>query len=255
LLRERRLFLNHRDYYISVTSNWWQTFVDSILCAAPGGRLYREPATGGETLIFSYPSETGVADVGGEKHILTANLWATRKQASNLVLFVTFPPAQANQQQDRHDEDDKDDGDDTAQAAMMSLQHSARQDTSYALPVDSLKGTTLEAYVRFVNNEQNDQELPTVVTTYHFTDFSFEALWTVAKILKRSYVHVHEEEIGRHAECIEFFGPFFVEKYARSLVAGKGARQRRRQANLTLFCPVERPRLQVAGQKERKLAK
>jgi hypothetical protein len=81
-----------------------------ILCVTPDGL---GNVVGGETLIYPCASQKGVPfdttapgngllfrrnleHAGnvlkeGEKHILTANLWATRKQASNQVLFVTFP--------------------------------------------------------------------------------------------------------------------------------------------------------------------
>ena len=205
-------FKKHKDY-LSTTSNLVEEFT-LILCVTPSERL--GAIDGGETLIYPYASQKGVAfdtttpgngllfrkDLehagnmlkAGEKHILTANLWATRKQASNQVLFVTFPS------QD----------DDQGKKARSSLQQAANQETSYALPVDCLTGTMLEAHVRFFNQgyEQNEQELPLVVS-YKCTNFTFDEFGTVFKILQRAYVH--EEEIRQHAECIEFFGPFLVE--------------------------------------------
>jgi len=205
-------FLKHKDF-LSVTSNLVEEFT-LILCVTPPSH---EAVEGGETLIYPYASKDGVpfdtATPGngllfrkdlehagnllkaGEKHILTANLWASRKQISDQVLFVTFPSA---------------DDDVAFHSAEARLQQVANQDTSYALPVDYLKGTMLDAHVRFVNQgyEQEGQDSPTVVS-YTCSDFSFEEFGTVAKILQRAYVH--EDEIRSRADCIEFFGPFRAE--------------------------------------------
>ena len=211
-------FLKHKDY-LSVTSNLVEEFT-LILCITPLGG---EAVEGGETIIYPYASEKGVAfdtttpgsgllfrkdlehagDLlkAGEKHILTANIWATRKQVSDQVLFVTFPAEV---------EEHSAIAGGGAATAVARLKEIASQDTSYALPVDCLKGTMLDAHVRFVNQnlEQNNDDLPKVVT-YSCTDFTFEEFGTVVKILLRSYVH--EDDINRHAHAIEFFGPFAAE--------------------------------------------
>jgi hypothetical protein len=81
-----------------------------ILCVTPPDLAGDVP--GGETVIYSYPKgevpfDTTTPGSGllfrkdlehagnmlelGEKHIITANLWATRKELSKQVLLVTFP--------------------------------------------------------------------------------------------------------------------------------------------------------------------
>lgn len=205
-------FLKHKDY-LSVTSNLVEEFT-LILCVTPPNTGKVE---GGETLLFPYASEKGTAfdtvtpgngllfrkDLehagnvlkSGEKHILTANLWATRKQSSNQVLFVTFPSSSAEQEQNETE---------------ARLKQVANQDTSYALPVDCLKGTMLESHVHFVNRgyEQIGEDLPSVVN-YSCEDFTFDEFGTVAKILLR--LHVDEEAINKHATCLDYFGPFAAE--------------------------------------------
>ena len=224
-------FKKHKDY-LSTTSNLVEEFT-LILCVTPSERLApvdkagRGGDSGGETLIYPYASPEGVSfdtttpghgllfrkDLehagnvlrAGEKHILTANLWATRQQNSSQVLLVTFPPSSlsSKEEEDLHVHHG-------GKQEENLLQQAANQETSYALPVDCLTGTMLEAHVRFFNQsyeQQEDQQdvLPLVVT-YNCTNFTWEEFGTVAKILQRMYVH--EECIRRHAECIEFFGPF-----------------------------------------------
>ena len=191
-----------------------------LLCVTP--KDLADTVQGGETLIFPYASKEGVAfdtvtpgngvifrkDLehaggilkAGEKHILTANVWATRKQISDQVLFVTFQATP---------DEEKEEGKPPSSPEAV-LQEVASQGNSYALPVDSLRGTMLEAHVRFVNQgyEQEDEEPPKVIT-YACSDFTYEEFGTVAKILLRSYVQ--EDEIKKHADALDYFGPFAAE--------------------------------------------
>ncbi len=219
-------FLKHKDY-LSVTSNLVEEFT-LILCVTPSEKIDGK-VVGGETLLFPYASKNGTAfdtttpghgllfrkdlehsgsvlQNGGEKHILTANLWATRKQTSDQVLFVTFPSNEAHENVKADDE--------------ALLKQATNQDTSFALPVDCLKGTMLETHVNFVNRsfEQNDEAVPAVVN-YQCTNFTFEEFATVAKILQRAYVN--EEAIGNHASCLDFFGPFEAENLLVNLALEK----------------------------------
>lgn len=202
-------FLKHKDF-LSVASNIVEEFT-LLMCVTPSD-LLPKAAVGGETLLFPYGSDKGTPfntttpgagvlfrkDLDhsgsllqtGEKHILTANLWATRKQASEQVLFVTFPRPVA-----------------TEDTATAELKRVANQDTSYALPVDCLRGTMLDAHVRFVNQTQGTDELS--IIEYECTDFDFDEFGTVYKILMRTYVE--EDCIRQHEAAIDFFGPFSNE--------------------------------------------
>lgn len=115
----------------------------------------------------------------GHKHILTANIIATRKQCSNQVLFVTFPStAVAGEEKEEHTKQE------TSRSQGDILQRIANQRSSYALPVDCLKGSMLEAHVRFFNQQNDDgDEDPPKVVTYNCSDFTYEEFGTVAKIL------------------------------------------------------------------------
>jgi hypothetical protein len=87
------------------------------------------------------------------------------------------------------------------------LQSITNQGSSYVLPVDCLRGTMLDGYVRFFNQEYDarDDDPPKVVN-YHCTFFGYQEFGTIAKILLSSYIQ--EEEITKHSACIDFFGPF-----------------------------------------------
>eukprot|EP00984_Skeletonema_dohrnii_P006676 scaffold2374_cov78-Skeletonema_dohrnii-CCMP3373.AAC.7 len=72
------------------------------------------------------------------------------------------------------------------------LQRMANQGSSYVLPVDCLKGSMLEAHVRFFNQQYDDDEDPP-----------------------------KEEDITKHAGCIDYFGPFTNEKLLVNLATEK----------------------------------
>ena len=100
-------FKRHRDY-LSTTSNFVEEFT-LLLCVAPSDVIdvivnsSGESVQGGETTIFGYGKSTsyGTTILGtallfrkdlehegaelkrGEKHIITLNIWATRKHVCN----------------------------------------------------------------------------------------------------------------------------------------------------------------------------
>ena len=151
----------------------------------------------------------------GHKHILTANIIATRKQCSDQVLFVTFPSTTVvGEEKEENTKQDK------SQSPGDVLLRMANQGSSYVLPVDCLKGSMLEAHVRFFNQPYDDEdENPPKVITYHCSDFTYEEFGTVAKILLSSYIQ--EEDITKHAGCIDYFGPFTNEKLLVNLAIEK----------------------------------
>eukprot|EP00985_Skeletonema_marinoi_P005293 scaffold2282_cov136-Skeletonema_marinoi.AAC.3 len=241
--------------FLSVTSNLVEEFT-LILCVTPEGL----GASGGETIIYPYASKKGTAydtttpgngllferilnmqllsfsarsiysksifisplenTLGGvlkseHKHILTANIIATRKQCSDQVLFVTFPSTTVvGEEKEENTKQEK------SQSPGDILQRMANQGSSYVLPVDCLKGSMLDAHVRFFNQPYDDEdEDPPKVITYHCSGFSYEEFGTVAKILLSSYIQ--EEDITKHAGCIDYFGPFTNEKLPVNLAAEK----------------------------------
>jgi hypothetical protein len=117
---EGGFFKRHRDY-LSTTSNLIEEYT-LLLCVTPqdaadddavknkeGGSV--NSVVGGETIIHTYGGaktydttttgsgilfrkdleHEGAELISGEKHIITANIWATRKEQSKQVLLVTFP--------------------------------------------------------------------------------------------------------------------------------------------------------------------
>lgn len=107
-------FKRHRDY-LSTTSNLVEEFT-LLLCVTPADdQANKDPISGGDTTIHAFgTSKTfdttttgcgvlfrkdleheGMELLSGEKHIITANIWATRKEdeQSKQVLLVTFPSA------------------------------------------------------------------------------------------------------------------------------------------------------------------
>ena len=225
---------NHQDY-LSVTSNFVEEFT-LILCVTD--EKIAVAVQGGETLIYPYASEKGVAfdtvtpgkgllfrkDLehaggllkAGEKHILTANVWGIRKQTSDQVLFVTFPTAAADDEKES-----KPSASASSSTSASGLKSVASQGFSYALPVDCLKGSMLDAHIRFVNQkyEQAGEDPPTIVT-YHCSDFTYDEFGTVAKVLLRSYVQ--EDDISKHATALDFFGPFAAENLLVNLAVEQG---------------------------------
>jgi hypothetical protein len=56
-----------------------------------GAKTFDTTSTGSGILFRKDLEHEGVELKAGEKHIITANIWATRKQQSGQVLLVTFP--------------------------------------------------------------------------------------------------------------------------------------------------------------------
>ena len=105
-------FKRHRDY-LSTTSNLIEEFT-LLICVTPddlakdvegggttiftygGAKTFDTTATGSGVLFRKDLEHEGVELKSGEKHIITANIWATRKQRSGQVLLVTFPADSGN---------------------------------------------------------------------------------------------------------------------------------------------------------------
>jgi hypothetical protein len=98
-------FKRHRDY-LSTTSNLVEEYTllvcvtendegviggDTIIHTYGGAKTF-DTTTPGRGIIFRKDLEhEGMELTKGEKHIITANLWAVRKEQSKQVLLVTFP--------------------------------------------------------------------------------------------------------------------------------------------------------------------
>lgn len=178
----------------------------------------------------------------GAKHIITANIWATRTEKSAQVLLVTFPtdesieeaPAAFDRQSvllelrplrvkelkyklNEHRVDwrtmlEKEEMVNALCNAMeaghnaASIKNVANASQTFALPVDNLTGMLL-THVQWANRaaEQEGKDEPPVVT-YECRDFDFDAFEVVYKILNRSYVS--EQAIYDNSDALDYFGPF-----------------------------------------------
>ena len=211
-------FKKHRDY-LSTTSNLVEEYT-LLVCVTPSTST--PDAKGGDTKIFTYGTEktfdTHTAGCGllfckdlehegtevleGEKHILTANIWATRKDQTDQVLLVTFP--------ENGDSNTEATIDNTAQEqeteAGKAIERAACRKTTYVIPVYLLRGM-LKAHVDFCNRQAG--ESPSPVVEYRCKNFDFDTFGTIERILKRSYVG--EVEIVEQHEVIDYFGPFLTE--------------------------------------------
>lgn len=212
-------FKRHRDF-LSTTSNLIEEFT-LLLCVTPddlsketkggdttihgygdSGSKSFDTHTPGSLLLFRKDMEhEGNEVLHGEKHILTANLWATRKQKpgdNSQVLLVTFA-----------DKADKDTSEEQQETPTEAIQRAADASASYVLPVSILSGV-LKTRVEWANRRAEEQnEPPPTLVEYKCVQFSFEEFGTLAKILQRA--HVGENELLQHAACLDFFGPFPTE--------------------------------------------
>jgi len=130
--------------------------------------------TTGNGILFRKDLEhEGMELLSGEKHIITANIWATRRGQSTQVLLVTFPTRAV----DGKETDTK-----------PSIEEVSNSSTSYALSVEILSGMLL-THVQWANRlaEQQGKDDPPVVT-YECRDFDFDTFGVVEKILNRCYV-------------------------------------------------------------------
>lgn len=248
-------FKKHRDY-LSTTSNFVEEFT-FLLCVTPtealnngdnhgaaGGTTSGGTAAvkGGETKLFGYGTskcyDTSTPGTGllfrkdlehegceliqGEKHIITLNLYATRRETNDQVLLVTFP----NECTDTDPAQDAADCETTKK--MRSLLHIASNESlSYVIPVQNLFGM-LEAHVRFANKQHRERlgliddsdydddgdngvsssSKPPVIH-YECKDFDFETFGVIVKIFNNAYVE--EEDLVMARNCMDYFGPISTE--------------------------------------------
>jgi hypothetical protein len=196
-------FREHRDF-LSVTSNVPEEYT-LLVCVTPEAGL---PTRGGATRVVVNPLFTLTCDAttapgggllfrkdlaheglpveAGEKHLLSLNLWATRKVAGP-VLLVTFPGEPAT----------------AAKAAAPPLQALAAA-RSYAVSVAQLAqhpGCILNTYVELKRAELGND---TPVLPYECAACSYDAFGVVFKALHGMYVST--QELLAHAGALDFFG-------------------------------------------------
>lgn len=186
---------------------------------------------GGETLLSPYASvhgRTGAFDMtmpghgllfckdlehsgsilqsGGEKHILTANLWATRKQTSEQVLFVTFPSNKASEKV----------SDPRCFSKKLPIKTQTLHFQLTGWRVLCLKHTW--ALSIKLSSRMTKPYLPSwTITVPTLPLTSLPA--TIFKILHCEYVE--EEAISNHIVCVNFFVPFEAKNLLINLALEK----------------------------------
>ena len=161
-----------------------------------------DTTTPGSALLFWKDMEhAGNVLKKGNKHIVTANIWATRANESKQVLLVIYPL-----QLDETKDTSSAVGETKSNAATRAMHQAVDGNKSYALPVEILRGM-LKTHVQWVNRQsvEDECESPPVVT-YQCTNFDYVAFGVVYNVLNRPYVS--EDDIIDHQECLDFFGPF-----------------------------------------------
>uniref|UniRef100_A0A0G4G062 Uncharacterized protein n=1 Tax=Chromera velia CCMP2878 TaxID=1169474 RepID=A0A0G4G062_9ALVE len=214
---EGGFFQTHRDF-LSVKSNLIEEYT-LILCVTPPDKA-QAGVQGGETKICINPTTshlckgTTVPGSGvlfrkdlrhegsllekGEKHILTLNVWGTRKTSERL-LYVKFPkqaadPGVAEKGQEK--------------AGKETLEAFGKEEDSYVFKVSDLAlfpESFLVAKIAFEENRAAmEHRDPPAVIEWTCDHATFEEFGTVARILRRCYVS--PEELEKRIDLIRFHG-------------------------------------------------
>ncbi|KAL3784152.1 hypothetical protein ACHAWO_006366 [Cyclotella atomus] len=255
-------FKAHRDFN-STTSNMIEEF-SLIVCVTPEEEA--KGVEGGETSIVTfggvgakpvekvYDTKTpgcallfrkdlnheGKPLIKGVKHIITANIFAVKKDQSEQVLYVTFPQEGVTSEGKVRTRSKTRalDSKKIKAAADAAIMHVANDSKSYALPVSILTGM-LESHVRFSNSRaESEGKEPPQVVPFVCNDFTFEQFGVVARILNRCYVD--EASITKGKPCLDYFGPFNVENLLIDLALEPSSDQP----------PVKRPKQEVESDED-----
>jgi len=200
-------FREHRDF-LSTISNALEEYT-LLVCVTPPSKLPTCSPCGGETCVTVNPLFTlksnattmpgggllfrkdltheGLAVTSGEKHLISLNLWATRKVAGPVLLF-TFPNEDAQPS-------------DGSEAAPLEVLAMAR---SYALSVAQVAQHStciLNVSAELILHElgPNARVLP-----FECRACSYDAFGVVFKAL--SGIYVSTEELLEHVGALDFFG-------------------------------------------------
>jgi hypothetical protein len=192
-------FAAHRDF-LSVTSNVIEEYT-LLLCVTPPGVATKGGTTrvsvnplftldsdatttpGGALLFRKDLNHEGRPVTDGEKHILSLNLWATRKVNAGPILLVTFPESAP-----------------AAPAAPLQALADAR---SYAMSLAQLAqhpACVLNTYVELKQQEAGDA----AILTYECRACSYEEFSTVFRALHGMYISA--ADLVARSHTLRFFG-------------------------------------------------
>ena len=144
----------------------------------------------GHALLFRKDLDhEGQVVTGGEKHILSVNVWAHRKK-SGQALLITFP----------HETKECPPGQ-SGGAALLA----AANAKAYAMSADDARGM-LAGKVEWANRAADEagSRRPSVIT-YECADASYTQFGTIFRILGR--MHVNASELVQHKATLDFFLP------------------------------------------------
>jgi hypothetical protein len=145
--------------------------------------------TPGHALLFRKDLDhEGQVVTGGEKHILSVNVWAHRKK-SGQTLLITFP----------HETEEC-----PGQSGGAALLAAANA-KAYAMSADDARGM-LAGKVEWANRAADEagSRRPSVIT-YECADASYTQFGTIFRILCR--MHVDASELVQHKATLDFFLP------------------------------------------------
>lgn len=145
--------------------------------------------TPGHALLFRKDLDhEGQVVTGGEKHILSVNVWAHRKKSCK-TLLITFP----------HETEECPGR--SGGAALLA----AANATAYAMSADDARGM-LAGKVEWANRAADEagSRRPSVIT-YECADASYTQFGTIFRILCR--MHVNASELVQHKATLDFFLP------------------------------------------------
>ena len=145
--------------------------------------------TPGHALLFRKDLDhEGQVVTGGEKHILSVNVWAHRKK-SGQTLLITFP----------HETEEC-----PGQSGGAALLAAANA-KAYAMSADDARGM-LAGKVEWANRAADEagSRRPSVIT-YECADASYTQFGTIFRILCR--MHVNASELVQHKATLDFFLP------------------------------------------------
>jgi hypothetical protein len=199
-------FTAHRDF-LSVTSNVIEEYT-LLLCVTPPGVVTTGGATritvnplliidstatitpGGALLFRKDLCHEGLPVTAGEKHILSLNVWATRKASAGPILLITFPAEQASAP--------------AAPAAPLQALADAR---SYAISLAQLAQHPTCILNTYAELKQQQQEADAAVLTYKLYECracSYEEFGTVFRAIHGLYVRA--ADLVACSRALLFFG-------------------------------------------------
>ena len=238
-------FQRHQDF-LSLVSNVIEEFT-MIVCITPsdmqteGGEtaIHLSPAfkhisaastQRGSALVFrkDLPHE-GCSVRSGEKHIVTLNLWATRKNCDDRVLHVVFASASALQAETK------------VTAGPERLLKMATHPTSYALSFSAVLAFPESLLARKIHFEQAQTSSARSHTMEFVCDSaSYDQFATIYRVYNRCQLSL--EEVQQNGSLLKFFG--LADEHLLVAMAGPNSEADDRAVPVKPATSTSRPSMQ-----------